>query len=149
LDAHACRNSQFAPGSRSMVARNSSEYVPARVMSSLGQSMTPSVRRLFLESSTKVEVRGRRVSRYRVAALVSVACALLCASVVHAQRAPDAGSILRDFGGGAPQQAQVLPPSEAPPPAPPADTGGARVLVKDFRIRATQFPEPTLRRLLD
>jgi hemolysin activation/secretion protein len=66
-----------------------------------------------------------------------------------AQRAPDAGSILRDFRKETPPPpAPVLPPAPPGPQAPLPEEGGGRVLVKGFHIVATAFPEPTLQDLL-
>lgn len=90
----------------------------------------------------------RRVVFTAVAWAISFAV-VVTASPAAAQKAPDAGTILRDYGGtGQPPAPPVLPPTEPTPPAPVPEAGGARILVKDFRIRATQFPEATLKALL-
>jgi hemolysin activation/secretion protein len=76
---------------------------------------------------------------------------LACFSVgpALAQKAPDAGSILRDFRGTTPAPpAPVLPPAQPTPPAPVPEEGGGHVLVKGFHVVATQFPEATLQALL-
>jgi hemolysin activation/secretion protein len=81
--------------------------------------------------------------------IVAASLSVAVAPTAWAQRAPDAGSILRDFGGSGPQQAPpVLPAPDAAPAPPVPEAGGGRVQVNDFRIRATQFPETTLRELL-
>lgn len=67
-------------------------------------------------------------------------------SPAWAQTAPDAGAILRDVQRAttpAPQPAEQTPQAQPAPKKP--EYKGEKVLVKDFRIRATRFPESELK----
>lgn len=108
----------------------------------------------YIRLVTALSQRFTRCSRYRQSiGVVLKSCVLLAACVMsapaHGQKAPDAGAILRDFGGnGQPTKPPVLPPAPPTPPAPVPEEGGGRVLVKGFHIVATAFPEKTLQDLL-
>ncbi len=83
------------------------------------------------------------------AALAALAAALI-ASPAGAQQAPNAGTLLREFGpSGQPKATPTLPPVPlAPEETPKPAREGAKVLVKDFRIKATEFPEDSLKALV-
>jgi hemolysin activation/secretion protein len=92
---------------------------------------------------------GCIASRSR-ALLASAAVTLaLLASSALAQQPPSSGTLLKELGPTVqPTLPQTLPPPLAAPPQAVPIQGGATTLVTDFRIRATQFPEATLKALL-
>jgi hemolysin activation/secretion protein len=94
-------------------------------------------------------VAGRAGGRSR-ALLASAGMALaLLAAPAYAQPPPSSGTLLKELGPTVqPPAPQTLPPPLAAPPQAPPIQGGATTLVTDFHIRATQFPEATLKALL-
>ena len=92
---------------------------------------------------------GGIASRARtLLASAGVALAVLASSAL-AQQPPSSGTLLKELGPTVqPSAPQTLPPPLTAPPQAVPIQGGAATLVTDFRIRATQFPEATLKALL-
>jgi len=101
--------------------------------------------------SRAVAVAAGRVGRRRRGLLAAAGIALaLFASSSLAQTPPSSGTLLKELGPTVqPPVPQTLPPPLASPPAAVPVQGGETFLVTDFHIlRATQFPEATLKALL-
>jgi len=94
-------------------------------------------------------VAGRVGRRPRgLLASAGIALALLASSAL-AQTPPSSGTLLKELGPTVqPPVPQTLPPPLTIPPQAVPVPGGATFLVTDFHIRATQFPEATLKALL-
>jgi hemolysin activation/secretion protein len=74
---------------------------------------------------------------------------LLSCPAVFAQTPPNAGTILRDYApSNQPPPPPTLPPPLAAPPELAPPSGGGKVLVHDFHIVATKFPEAVLKGLI-
>ena len=92
-------------------------------------------------------IAGRSSPRTRLACAAVVLS--LFAFPALAQQPPSTGTLLRQLGPSVqPTTPETLPPPVQAPPQAPTAQGGPTVLVTDFHIKATQFPEATLKALL-